>query len=345
MTTLKIPGPDKTRLPSMQAQASIAGRFTVPLILTSFALMGLITMTISSCKSGIGTQCIKEGFIQVEGGRIWYRIHGTDKKLTPLLVLHGGPGGTHYYLDTLRELATERPVIFYDQLGCGLSDRPSDTSLFNLERFVRELQRVRDELHLDRVHILGQSWGTMLGVRYTLDNPGTGIRSLVLSGPFLSAPRWAADQKMLLRAFPDSIQDIVAQCDASGKYGDPRYQDAMNQFYKRHVCRIDPWPDCVNLAFANMGALVYSHMWGASEFSATGTLQTVDLSNELPKLSLPVLITCGQYDEAVPATCEYYRGLITGAQLLAIPEASHMHHVENPGLYLSSVRNFLHSSD
>lgn len=107
---------------------------------------------------------IQEGYIQVPGGKVWYRIVGADRSGIPLLTIHGGPGAPHDYLEPLESLADERPVIFYDQLGCGFSDKPDDTTLWTVQRFTDELQAVRTALNLDRVNLLGTSWGTMLSV-------------------------------------------------------------------------------------------------------------------------------------------------------------------------------------
>src|SRR4051794_14106810 len=132
-----------------------------------------------------------EGRIAVEGGEVWYRIAGDDRAGIPLLTLHGGPGYPHDYLEPLEQLADERPVIFYDQLGCGNSDRPEDRSLWRIDRFVRELAQVRTALRLRRMHLFGHSWGTMLAVDYVL-SPAP-VTSLILASPALSIPRWMAD--------------------------------------------------------------------------------------------------------------------------------------------------------
>ena len=116
---------------------------------------------------------IEEGYIDVPGGKVWYRAVGDNADGTPLLCLHGGPGFTHYYLEPLEALADRRRVIFYDQLGCGRSDRPGDLSLWNVDRFVAELAQVRSALNLDRLHLFGSSWGGMLAMQYVLDRQGT----------------------------------------------------------------------------------------------------------------------------------------------------------------------------
>ena len=167
-----------------------------------------------------------EGMISVPGGRVWYRILGEGAQGIPLLVVHGGPGAPHDYLENVKALADERPVIFYDQLGGGRSERPDDPSLWRAERFVEELAAVRKALGLSRVHLLGQSWGAMLAVRYLL----TGVRGvdrLVLSAPLLSSPLWVADQRALLKGMPPAVQEVVTAAESEGNFDTPAYQDAM----------------------------------------------------------------------------------------------------------------------
>ncbi len=146
----------------------------------------------------------REALVDVPGGRVWTLTVNPEAPGTPLLVVHGGPGATHDYLSNLAALADERPVVFYDQLGCGASDRPGDPSLWTVDRAVDELSAVREALGLDRVHLLGQSWGGALVVSYVLETGGPGVKSLVLSAPLLSTPRWVADQKAWLARLPGS---------------------------------------------------------------------------------------------------------------------------------------------
>src|SRR5215475_7331243 len=166
-----------------------------------------------------------EGYVNVQGGRIWYRIAGSGTR-TPLLLLHGGPGAPSYYLNPLAALADERPVIFYDQLGAGRSDKPTDVTLWRVERFVEELRRLRTALSLDQVHLLGHSWGTMLAVDYMLTKP-VGVRSLILASPALSISRWIQDAETLKRTLPESVQAVIAKHESAGTFDSPEYQAAM----------------------------------------------------------------------------------------------------------------------
>lgn len=284
---------------------------------------------------------VQEGYIQVTGGKVWYWETGVYKEGIPLLVLHGGPGAAHDYLEPVEPLSDERPVIFYDQLGCGDSDRPDDTSLWTIERFVEEVVAIRKALALEQVHILGQSWGSMLAVDYMLTRKPEGVTSLILSGPCLSASRFVADQRAYLLGFPEDIQNAILKSEASGNFDFPEYQDAVVAYYKRHVCCLDPWPDCLNRTIEKMGHAVYEYMWGPSEFTMSGTLKDYERAERLKEITVPVLFTCGQYDEATPATTLYYQSMLPGSEIVIFENASHDHHIEKPEEYLAAVRDFL----
>ncbi|NCC74210.1 MAG: alpha/beta fold hydrolase, partial [Sphingobacteriia bacterium] len=200
-------------------------------------------------------------------------------------------------------------------------------------------------LNLPQVHLLGQSWGTMLAMEYIIRKSPGGIISLTLAAPYLSTARWVADQQYLVSQLPQQVQDTIARYEASGDYAAPGYQEAMMIFYSKHVCRLDPWPECLNNAMAGMGLGVYNYMWGPSEFTMTGTLMDADVTGHLNELNLPVLYTCGEYDEATPATTEYYKTLTPGAQIHVFDNASHSHHLEATDDFNQLLRGFLTQSE
>jgi proline iminopeptidase len=184
---------------------------------------------------------VDEGYIEVPGGRVWYRAVGEQTEAIPLLCLHGGPGFTHYYLEPLETLAEHRRVIFYDQLGCGRSDSPDDISLWTVDRFVSELVQVRKALGLDRLHLFGSSWGGMLAMQYTLDRKPD-LESLTLCGSPASMLRWVSDCDELLAAEPVEVRQVIREHEAAGFTACPEYQSAILGFYRKHVCRLRPWP-------------------------------------------------------------------------------------------------------
>jgi proline iminopeptidase len=306
---------------------------------TPLALAVLASVACSSSAARVPPE--GEGFIAVEGGRVWYRVVGTGPG-TPLLLLHGGPGMTSHYLEPLTVLADERPVVLYDQLGSGRSERPSGDSLWTVERFVREVATLREALGLERVHLLGHSWGTMLAVDYMLTRP-QGVQSLVLASPALSIPRWLSDTDSLLGTLPDSIQKVVRSHEAAGTTSSPEYQTAVMEFYSRFLWRGNPPPPEMDSVFAQMGMEVYNYMWGPSEFTGTGTLRTYDRTDRLGEIDLPTLFTTGRYDEAPPSTVEYYRSLVPGARLVVLENSAHMTMLDERERYAEVVREFLRS--
>lgn len=283
-----------------------------------------------------------EGSVNVEGGSIRYKIYGAEKAGIPILVLHGGPGISHKYLQPLIALSKRQPIIFYDQLGCGDSDKPNDESLWTIERYVRELQTLVSELELKNFHLIGQSWGTTLAVEYMLASKNqANIISLVLSAPLFSTARWIADQSKYLLELSEESQAIILEAEKTGNYSSEQYENSVMEFYGKHLCRLPEWPDYLVEASNGMNLQIYNKMWGPSEFSVIGTLKNYSNEDKLEELKLPVLITCGRFDEATPESCEIMKSKIDGSELYIFEEASHTHHIENEGEYLQVVSNFL----
>jgi proline iminopeptidase len=284
---------------------------------------------------------LQESFVTVEGGRIWYKIYGQNASGTPLLVVHGGPGAAHNYLLSLEALADERPVIFYDQLGCGQSDKPQDTALWQTDRFVRELHSLVSALRLEKFHLLGQSWGGFLAGSYLNQYGDDRVLSLTLSAPLISTSDWIADQQYWIDQLPGGLNDSIRKYESLGDYAAPAYQEAMGVFYSRHLCRLDPWPELVTKTFEQMNAGQYNYMWGPSEFTATGNLKDADLKAFLPDVKLPCLITCGEYDEARPERMQQYQAMMPNCRLEVFEGASHMHHLEAEEAFNQRLSEFL----
>lgn len=280
--------------------------------------------------------------IDVPGGRVWYGIHGDGG--TPLLCLHGGPGFPHDYLEPLCALEDERAVIFYDQLGCGRSERPDDDRMWTLRRSLGELDRVRAELGLQRFHLFGSSWGGLLATEYALTKP-PGLSGLILSSPLVSVPRWVEDAARLKAALPREVEETIDRHESSGFLDCPEYVAAALVFWKRHVCRLDPWPDELERAFAGFGLQPYRTMWGPSEFTQTGNLAGHDASGRLGELHVPVLWTCGRHDEATPESTGHFHSLTPNSQLAVFEESSHGAHLEEREQYLVVLRAFLRQAD
>jgi proline iminopeptidase len=240
----------------------------------------------------------------------------------------------------LGDLPEDRPVVFYDQLGGGRSDRPQDDSLWTVDRFVAELAAVRSALGLDDVVLAGHSWGTMLATSYLATRP-TGVRAVVLASPCLDARQWARDQLDHLAALPADVRATIERCEREGSTDSPAYDAAMRVFYARHLCRLDPWPDVVEQLLAELNTDVYGRMWGSSEWHVTGTLAGFDARAVLPTLEVPVLFTAGEHDEARPSTVRAQAALVPDAEVHVLPGASHLTYVEVPDQHRAVVAGFL----
>jgi L-proline amide hydrolase len=243
---------------------------------------------------------ISEGFIPFRGFRTWYRIVGDltqpESAKLPLLVLHGGPGESHDYLEPLEELADSgRPIVFYDQLGGGNSDQPNDPSLWRVELFLDELATVRQELGLGNIHLLGYSWGGMLAMEYALTQP-VGLASLILASSPASIPQWIAEANRLRKELPEEVQATLRHHEEAGTTDEAAYEEAMQVYDQRHLCRLDPWPE--PLTRTSVNPEIYNTMWGSSEFHVTGTLKEWDIRDRLGEIKLPTLVTSGRYDGA-----------------------------------------------
>ena len=286
---------------------------------------------------------VREGYVPVTGGRVWYRIVGGGGAI-PLVTVHGGPGGIHDYLAPLEALADERPVVFYDQLGAGKSDALDDASLWTNERMIDELGRLLDALELGRVHLLGHSWGTIIAAEYAIRSPDR-LASLVLSNPCLSVPRFAAGNLVLRAGLPVAVRAVLDRHEAAGTTDSAEYEAACMEFYRRHMCRLDPWPETMMRLFAELNYPMYERMWGPNEFTVTGTHKDYDATEHLAELAVPTLILCGRHDEARPEDTSWYQRLVPGAELVVFEHSSHMPHLEEPERYQQVLRDLLHRAD
>jgi proline-specific peptidase len=287
-----------------------------------------------------------EGFVPFRGHRTWYRVVGDERSegKLPVVLLHGGPGATHDYLEPLGALAETggRRVVFYDQIGCGKSDLPEDDSLWVVETFVEELDAVRGALGLDRIHLFGSSWGGMLAMEYALTQP-RGLESLILASSPASIPQWVEETGKLRADLPPDVQAVLDRHEAAGTTDDPEYEEAATEFYKRHVCRTEPWPDCVLRSFQFIAehGVVYRTMNGPSEFHVTGNIRDWSVVERLPEIRVPTLVVTGEYDEATPAINKTVADGIPGAESVIYPGASHMAHVEDTEGYVRLLDEFL----
>lgn len=283
-----------------------------------------------------------EGRIEVPGGDVYYRVEADEgtETATPLLLLHGGPGATSHYLDPLAPLSADRPVVYYDQLGSGRSARPTADSLWRIPRFIEELRRVREELGLERMHLLGHSWGAMLAIEYLLTDP-PGVESAILASMTPSIEQWLADAKERVATLPDSTREVIRRHEEAGTTDSPEYEEAVMQFYRLYLSRSDPWPPALDSTFAQFGYPVYHTMWGPSEFTATGLLKDWDARGRLGEIEIPVLVTVGDHDEMSIESARDMVGRLPNARLEVLEGAAHLTMVDRPEASVRVIRDFL----
>jgi proline-specific peptidase len=285
------------------------------------------------------------GMIHVPGGRVWYERFG-EGPATPLLALHGGPGAGHYYLDPFIErMAAHRPVVVFDQLGCGESEKPDDPSLWTLDRAVEELDVVRETLGLERCHLFGQSWGGWLSIEY-LARGRAGIVGLILASTSSSTRQFMAEAAILIDALPEPHRSALQELGARGAYDDPAYLAAVDVFYRRHLCRLPVWPEpMLRTARELDGNQVYLTMNGPTEFDVIGPLRTWDRTSDLERIAAPTLVTCGRYDEITPACAETIAHGVPDSRMVVFEESAHCAHLEEPDLYARVAEEFLSQVD
>ena len=280
-----------------------------------------------------------EGFIDVPGGKVWYKRVGRPQAI-PLLVLHGGPGFCHDYLESLEVLGDHREVYFFDQLGCGKSDIPTDDSLWTVDFYVEEVAVVAQALGLERYHLFGNSWGGMLAMAFVLDRHPP-LVSLAVSNSPASMPRFLRDNLELKKELPQEIQESIDWHEANGFTKCPEYQAATALWYQKHICRMRPWPAGLERSFAGVGLGPYETMLGPSEFNVTGNLKDWDVTERLHEIEMPTLFITGTYDEIRPAHVRDMHKRVTGSEFREYRNSAHLPFEEEPEAFMTDYRDFL----
>lgn len=283
-----------------------------------------------------------EARLPVPGGSIWYKVSGTGSG-TPVVLLHGGPGFSSYYLKPFEDLGDERVVVRYDQLGGGKSDTTSDTTLFTIAHFVSELDSLRSRLGLARWHVFGHSWGTILAIEYYRAQPDR-VASLIFGSPVFDIPAYERRANELVATLSDSSQRAVRRALATAKYDTPAYQSAVNEFYGLYLFRHPVQAD-LDSSFASFNQAIYVYMQGPSEFTITGTLKQYDATGFLPQIRVPTLLTVGEFDEVGPDLVRRHAGQIPGARYQLLAGAAHLTSWDAREANLRVVREFLRSAD
>ena len=285
--------------------------------------------------------------------KVWTKRVGNNPSMK-LLLLHGGPGGTHEVFDCFDGYFPSEGIeyIYYDQLGSYFSDQPSDTSLWNIERFVDEVEQVRIALGLDKdnFYLLGQSWGGILAMEYALKHQDK-MKGLIISNMMSSATEYNKYAQEVLgpQLDPEVLKEVQA-LEASNDFGNPRYMELlMEHYYTEHLLRmpVDQWPQSVNLAFRHMNPEVYVYMQGPSEFGMYGdaTLKNWDVTGELPKLSVPTLVIGAGHDTMDPLHMEWMSEQVANGRFLLCPDGSHLAQYDDQKIYFQGVIQFIKDLD
>lgn len=285
-----------------------------------------------------------QGMVAVPGGNVWFKRTGGGAGF-PLLVVHGGPGLPHNYLRSLGRLATEREVIFWDQLGCGNSKCLPNRALWTMERSVAEVDAVVRALDLDRFHLFGNSWGGMLAQQYVLDAAPAGVATLTISNSIASIPAFAKMVARLKSELDPATQAAIDQHEAAGSTYAPEYQAAIRTWNETYLCRVRPWPRELEDAFRNMGTEIFETMFGPSDFHIVGTIRNWDVFERLHEIAVPTLVLAGRYDECVPEHMWEMHQRIPGSQFELFEASAHMPFIEEPDKFDSVLRDFLRRHD
>jgi L-proline amide hydrolase len=288
-----------------------------------------------------------EGEVTWDGHRTWYRQRGelAAGGPAPLVLLHGGPGSTHDYLEPLLALGDSgRPIVLYDQIGNGHSEhlRDAPAEFWTVDLFKRELSCLIEALGIEsRYLLLGQSWGGMLALEHALERP-PGLLGMVVADSPASMPLWVEEANRLRTALPAEVQAVLSSHEREGTTGSPEYATAVDAFNRLYLCRLDPWPEPLQRAFARMleDPTVYGTMIGPSEFHVTGSLKDWDITERLGEIATPTLLISGLHDEATPRIVEEVHRRVDGSTWELFESSSHTPHLEEPERFLASCERF-----
>ena len=334
-----------------------------------FLPLGLYLLIILSCKqsqpgnvitldqyhqpheAGIRTGGVKMVPIKTPQGdfKVWTKRIGNNPRIKVLL-LHGGPAATHEYWECAESFFPAEGIefILYDQLGSFYSDQPTDSALWTIDRFVEEVEQVRMALNLDSTNffLVGQSWGGILALEYALKYQQH-LKGLVISNMMSDCrayDRYA--EEVLATQMDKNIVDSVKWMEANGLYADPRYMELlMPNFYKKHLCRLEEWPDAVNRSFAHLNSSIYVLMQGPSEFGISGRLESWDRSDDLNKIKVPALTIGATHDTMDPEHMRWMSTQMPKGRFLLCPNGSHMSMWDDQEVYFEGLIKFIKDVD
>jgi len=286
---------------------------------------------------------VRNGFVTSNVLRLYYEVEGEGQ---PLILLHGGPGFSHDYLQSMRALAADAQLIFFDQRGTGQSDKTSPQG-YTVEANVEDVEQLRQELQLDSCMVFGHSWGGMLAQAYVLKYPAH-VSKLILANTFSSAADVNAALTRMRNAVPEATRAIYDQYEQAGLYKNSdrypdAYQAALDLAYEPVFISVPP-PEYLQNMFSTIAYDVYRAMWGEeSEFKVTGTLAAFDATAELHNIRIPTLVIVGASDMPTVAMAQQAVQSIPNAQLEVFEHSRHFPFIEEPEKFFRVMREFIHA--
>jgi proline iminopeptidase len=298
-------------------------------------------------EQGIQTGGVKVITIETPKGKfkVWTKRVGNNPT-TKVLLLNGGPGLTHEYFECFESFLPKEGIefIYYDQLTCGNSDNPKDSSLFDLARYVEEVEQVRVALHLDNTnfYLLGHSWGGILAMQYALKYQAN-LKGLIISNMMASCPEYGKyANDVLAKQMDAAVLDTIRMLEKKGDVQNPKYMELlMPNFYAKHILRLAEWPEPMQRSFNRVNNDLYVTMQGPSEFGIAGKLTNWDVSKELKTISVPTLVIGATHDTMNPKYMEWMSKEITGATFLLCSNGGHMCMYDDQQTYMSGLLRFL----
>jgi len=279
--------------------------------------------------------------------KVWTKRTGNNPTMRVLL-LHGGPGATHEYMEAFDSYfpAASIEYYYYDQLGSAFSDQPDEPDLWDLPRFVEEVEQVRQALKLDRdnFYLFGQSWGGLLAMEYALKYQQH-LKGLVISNMMASIPKYNAyAEQVLMPAMDQKALAEIKALERAGKYEDPRYLELLiPHHYVQHLLRMPPeqWPDPVNRAFKHINNAIYVPMQGPSELGASGALAAWDRTADLKQITVPTLVIGAKYDTMDPEHMKWMSTQVQKGRFLFCPKGSHLAEYDDQQVYFDGLIQFI----
>jgi len=288
---------------------------------------------------------IIDGYIPFKQYKTYYRKVIVNNDNNYLVFLHGGPGSTHNSYELLDNLAIKANInlLMYDQIGCGKSSIINDASIYNKETWIDELINLRKELNLEKISLLGHSWGGMLAIMYLIDRKPDGINKLILSSTLSSAKLWKKETHRLLNYLPDNIKKTLISAEKTNDFSSKAYLDAYNVYKERYICQSINTEECLNRKNPS-SHLAYITSWGENEFSPSGNLKDYDYTSKLKYINVPTLILSGTDDESTPLINKtIYDNLKYQKHWALLENARHRTYQDQNKKYIEIVANFLNN--